>query len=178
MPKKSRAKNNTNSEKEFVLFPYGAEDEILPKPLKGPPTSRVALVRRLRRRAARLRIAYEFSISFVADHVGNARANSCLIHDFERLVFCIKKRRGKNALPFFGAEDEIRTRATGKGTTPLAGEPLEPLGYFCISCCAAARSRAHTLYHKRGELSKYIFPNFQKKSKKSCAHLAGAGKVC
>ena len=27
-PKKSRAKNNTNSEKEFVLFPYGAEDEI------------------------------------------------------------------------------------------------------------------------------------------------------
>ena len=50
-PKKSRAKNNTNSEKEFVLFPHGAEDEI-------------------------------------------------------------------------------RTRATGKGTTPLAGEPLEPLGYF------------------------------------------------
>ena len=152
MPKKSRAKNNTNSEKEFVLFPYGAEDEILPKPLKGPPTSRVALVRRLWRRAARLRIAYEFSISFVADHVGNATSHfvlvrhgkkcnckhaffahvgrapyfeakplmrrggesllqarlscsrrACLIHDFERLIFCIKKRRGKNALPFFGA---------------------------------------------------------------------------
>ena len=97
-----------------------------------------------------------------------------------------KKSRAKNntnsALEFvlfpYGAEDEIRTRATGKGTTPLAGEPLEPLGYFCISCCAAARSRAHTLYHKRGELSKYIFPNFQKKSKKSCACLAGAAKVC
>lgn len=29
------------------------------------------------------------------------------IHDFEQLIFCIKKRRGKNALPFFGAEDEI-----------------------------------------------------------------------
>ena len=27
-PKKSRAKNNTNSILEFVLFPYGAEDEI------------------------------------------------------------------------------------------------------------------------------------------------------
>ena len=94
MPKKSRAKNNTNSEKEFVLFPYGAEDEILPKPLKGSPTSRVALVRRLRRRAARLRIAYEFSISFVADHVGNARANSCLIRDFERLVSCAGAKKG------------------------------------------------------------------------------------
>ncbi len=158
---------------------FGAEDEILPKPLKGSPTSRVALVRRLRRRAARLRIAYEFSISFVADHVGNARANSCLIHDFERLVFSAGAKKGSTkVLPCAGAEDEIRTRATGKGTTPLAGEPLEPLGYFCISRCAAARSRAHTLYHKRGELSKYIFPNFQKKSKKSCAHLAGAEKVC
>ena len=27
-PKKSRAKNNTNSAKEFVLFPYGAEKRI------------------------------------------------------------------------------------------------------------------------------------------------------
>ena len=32
-----------------------------------------------------------------------------------------------------GAEGEIRTRATVTGTTPLAGEPLEPLGYFCIA---------------------------------------------
>ena len=52
-----------------------------------------------------------------------------------------KKSRAKNntnsakefVLFTYGAEDEIRTRATGKGTTPLAGEPLEPLGYFCIS---------------------------------------------
>ena len=35
-------------------------------------------------------------------------------------------------MSFFGAEDEIRTRATVSHTTPLAGEPLEPLGYFCI----------------------------------------------
>ena len=34
-------------------------------------------------------------------------------------------------MSFFGAEDEIRTRATVSHTTPLAGEPLEPLGYFC-----------------------------------------------
>ena len=27
-PKKSRAKNNTNSAKEFVLFTHGADDEI------------------------------------------------------------------------------------------------------------------------------------------------------
>lgn len=27
-PKKSRAKNNTNSKKEFVLFTYGADGEI------------------------------------------------------------------------------------------------------------------------------------------------------
>ena len=31
----------------------------------------------------------------------------------------------------FGAEDEIWTRATITDATPLAGEPLEPLGYFC-----------------------------------------------
>ena len=63
-----------------------------------------------------------------------SRANLCLIHDFERLVFCASaKKRSTKVLPCAGAEDEIRTRATGKGTTPLAGEPLEPLGYFCIS---------------------------------------------
>ena len=123
--------------------------------------------------------AGKVSVPFLLRTSPPSRANSCLIHDFERLVFSAGAKKGSTkVLPCAGAEDEIRTRATGKGTTPLAGEPLEPLGYFCISCCAAARSRAHTLYHKRGELSKYIFPNFQKKSKKSCACLAGAAKVC
>ena len=42
-----------------------------------------------------------------------------------------------NAYPSFGAEDEIRTRATVSHTTPLAGEPLEPLGYFCIHACGS-----------------------------------------
>ena len=42
-----------------------------------------------------------------------------------------KKSTPKGAI--FGAEDEIRTRATVSGTTPLAGEPLEPLGYFCMT---------------------------------------------
>ena len=41
------------------------------------------------------------------------------------------KKRMPNGHPFLGAEDEIRTRATVSHTTPLAGEPLEPLGYFC-----------------------------------------------
>ena len=34
---------------------------------------------------------------------------------------------------FFGADDEIWTHAAVSRTTPLAGEPLEPLGYICIS---------------------------------------------
>ena len=38
----------------------------------------------------------------------------------------------------YGAEDEIWTRATITDATPLAGEPLEPLGYFCL---------AQTLYY-------------------------------
>ena len=47
----------------------------------------------------------------------------------------IKKPEGK-PLGFFGAEDEIRTRAAVSSTTPLAGEPLEPLGYFCLRLIA------------------------------------------
>ena len=43
------------------------------------------------------------------------------------------KNAQDNACAFFGAEDEIRTRATVSHTTPLAGEPLEPLGYFCMA---------------------------------------------
>ena len=70
------------------------------------------------------------------------------------LMIIPKKSRAKNntnsALEFvlfpYGAEDEIRTRATGKGTTPLAGEPLEPLGYFCIpSLRGGSFTRSYTI---------------------------------
>ena len=56
-----------------------------------------------------------------------------LIHDFDatRIQQQKKHQRNKSCLGVFGAEDEIRTRATVSHTTPLAGEPLEPLGYFC-----------------------------------------------
>ena len=139
--------------------------------------------------------AGKVSVPFLLRTSPPSRANSCLIHDFERLVSCAgakkgapkcslalaqktrlsagcaldgfvggkgvcpfpashfaafsrelvfnprfraarllrrRKKRSTKVLPCAGAEDEIRTRATGKGTTPLAGEPLEPLGYFCI----------------------------------------------
>ena len=48
----------------------------------------------------------------------------------------------------FGAEGGIRTRATVSHTTPLAGEPLEPLGYFCMA------HKAILLYHIFSSLSK------------------------
>ena len=57
------------------------------------------------------------------------RANSRYSRFFH--AFYAKKQTSSGRL-FFGAEDEIRTRATVSHTTPLAGEPLEPLGYFCI----------------------------------------------
>ena len=57
-----------------------------------------------------------------------------------------RKKRSTKVLPCAGAEDEIRTRATGKGTTPLAGEPLEPLGYFCIpSLRGGSFTRSYTI---------------------------------
>ena len=43
------------------------------------------------------------------------------------------QKRQVQDLSFFGAEGGIRTRATVSHTTPLAGEPLEPLGYFCMA---------------------------------------------
>ena len=57
--------------------------------------------------------------------------NSWTIHEFGRVLNA--KKRQVQDLSFFGAEDEIRTRATVSHTTPLAGEPLEPLGYFCMA---------------------------------------------
>ena len=45
----------------------------------------------------------------------------------------LRQKRTPLRTSFFGAEDEIRTRATVSHTTPLAGEPLEPLGYFCMA---------------------------------------------
>ena len=72
-----------------------------------------------------------------------------------------------------GAEDEIWTRATITDATPLAGEPLEPLGYFCnvskekfsISCFNAI-----LLYHISIEKSKlFTRPNqkFRVKNRKN-----------
>ncbi len=53
------------------------------------------------------------------------------IHEFAHRLYA--KKRTPLRTYFFGAEDEIRTRATVSHTTPLAGEPLEPLGYFCMA---------------------------------------------
>ena len=50
----------------------------------------------------------------------------------------------KFRLHSFGAEGGIRTLATVSHTTPLAGEPLEPLGYFCT---AQLVYKAILLYH-------------------------------
>ena len=72
-----------------------------------------------------------------------------------------------------GAEDEIWTRATITDATPLAGEPLEPLGYFCnvskekfsISCFNAI-----LLYHISIKKSKlFTRPNqkFRVKNRKN-----------
>ena len=54
------------------------------------------------------------------------------------------KKRTPFGRPFFGAEDEIRTRATVSHTTPLAGEPLEPLGYFCNSSISSFLFKSYT----------------------------------
>ena len=65
---------------------------------------------------------------------GNSSLESLLEFGIE------KPRKRKNRFRGFGAEGGIRTLATVSHTTPLAGEPLEPLGYFC---------KAHGVYSKR-----------------------------
>ena len=80
-----------------------------------------------RRASHRRKLSY-ISLPLRAD---GARANSWTIHEFGRVLNA--KKRQVQDLSFFGAEDEIRTRATVSHTTPLAGEHLEPLGYFCIA---------------------------------------------
>ena len=79
------------------------------------------------------------------ENAGVFRAKSTLLTRLQ----CQKKDR-QIACLFFGAEDEIRTRATVSHTTPLAGEPLEPLGYFC----KLNYSNAIILYHIFFVLSK------------------------
>ena len=58
----------------------------------------------------------------------------------------------------FGAEDEIRTRATVSHTTPLAGEPLEPLGYFCNDCVRIYNSLKcyNTITHFWGLVKRFL----------------------
>ena len=69
------------------------------------------------------------------------RTNPRHFDESRRPPFTPKKRRPLGRL-FFGAEGGIRTLATVSHTTPLAGEPLEPLGYFCMVqfCCTYSKS--------------------------------------
>ncbi len=44
-----------------------------------------------------------------------------------------KNKRRQKRRRLFGGEGGIWTRATFNSTTPLAGEPLQPLGYFSVT---------------------------------------------
>ena len=88
-----------------------AEDEILPQTAK-------------RRGSTPQQKKQSTQLPPLARTRGNSRVRTSL---------STPKNAQDDACAFFGAEDEIRTRATVSHTTPLAGEPLEPLGYFCIA---------------------------------------------
>ena len=87
--------------------------------------------------------------------------------------FAPRKKPAKKRA-FRGAEDEIRTRATYNGTTPLAGEPLEPLGYFCMR---GSKYKCHINISYSARLVKAYFREFEKNAKKFLQHLAAARKV-
>ena len=94
-----------------VLQRQGAEDEILPQTAK-------------RRGSTPQQKKQSTQLPPLARTRGNSRVRTSL---------STPKNAQDDACAFFGAEDEIRTRATVSHTTPLAGEPLEPLGYFCMA---------------------------------------------
>ena len=93
-------------------FFFGAEDERL---LQGNKVSSLKNLRCLRFAACYTLLAW-------------TRENTRVI-----LLALNTKKGCPNRTSFFGAEDEIWTRATVSDATPLAGEPLEPLGYFCMA---------------------------------------------
>ena len=72
------------------------------------------------------------------------------------------KNAQDNACAFFGAEDEIRTRATVSHTTPLAGEPLEPLGYFCMAQYIFLLFKSYITISHFFALVKAFYPQKQK----------------
>ena len=104
--------------------PFGAEDERLPL------CDKVSSLANFRR------IFYKFPFSLLA----RTRAYPRFL-----LTGLLHQKRTPRRCPF-GAEDEIRTRATVSHTTPLAGEPLEPLGYFCMAQYICAYSKKPYYY--------------------------------
>ena len=118
---------------------------------------------RRRRHTARCAELHRKQTAWILPHSLNfcGSRELVLIHKFSRAY--APKKGHQNGVLFFGAEDEIRTRATVSHTTPLAGEPLEPLGYFCMAqFIFHFYSKAILLYHIFLRLSKH----FTSKNKK------------
>ena len=143
MRKASSAKTTFNHFANLIILLRRANSWIIHE------FGRVNVRQKRRRRYSMLRIerhaAENLHTYFLPQHADGARANSWTIHEFGRVLNA--KKRQVQDLSFFGAEDEIRTRATVSHTTPLAGEPLEPLGYFCIAQAVRFIQKAIILYH-------------------------------
>ena len=81
--------------------------------------------------------------------------------DNSRVLARLRRQKGdgQTSISFLAQKAGFEPALQSSHTTPLAGEPLEPLGYFCI----AHFTKAILLYHIFSSLSKL----FEGKSQKS-----------
>ena len=103
----------------------GAEDESLP----------------LCGKASRRR--YAFALSKVT-LCGRRSHDLVIIHECERLGFCAKKKGHRFGVLFLAQKTRFELVLRFSHTTPLAGEPLEPLGYFCNSSISSFLFKSYT----------------------------------
>ena len=75
------------------------------------------------------------------------------LHNFERLAYT-QKRDAPKDISFLAQKTRFELVLRFSHTTPLAGEPLEPLGYFCIAQYSSLIQKAILLYHIFSGLSK------------------------
>ena len=83
------------------------------------------------------------------------------IHETERLDFTPKKGRPADVL-FLAQKTRFELVLRFSHTTPLAGEPLEPLGYFCNSSISSFLFKSYTtIPHFLGIVKAFCLENMK-----------------
>ena len=96
------------------------------------------------------------SILPIRSRLARTRGNS-----LEPITHFLRQKKDTYRCPFLAQKTRFELVLRSSHTTPLAGEPLEPLGYFCIHACGSFK-RYNTITHFLRLVKRFLGRKYEK----------------